>query len=120
MKKKRIIFVAIAFLLVPVILFTVLFGVSFTDDSYACYSCRSLGRSKAVRVFRVPVWKKHKRVTLSLTRKQCDHEWQWYFANSKGFLYNREDWDGPIGNYPFAEEIDAARAEGKQVEVKHQ
>jgi len=123
MKKKRIIFVAIAFLLVLAALPTlptVLFDLSFTHDSYACYVCRSIGKSYALRVSRVPVWKQRIRVTYSLTRKQCDHEWQWYFANSKGIFFNRENWDGPIGNYPFAEEIDAAVAEGKKVEVTHQ
>jgi len=46
----------------------------------------------------------------SLTGQKCRHDWQWYFANSFGLLFNRENWSGPL-NYPYAQEFSMQRAE---------
>ncbi len=115
MKKKRIILAVIALILVVLLALTAVFGLSFTRDSYACYSCKSLGRSEALRVFGFPIWKGRVRLTHSVTGKSCKHHWEWYFASSTGILLNRQNWDGPIGIYPFAEELQKQSAENKQV-----
>jgi len=103
MKKilKKWVFLSFLFALSVAILVAVaLFGLSHTRDFYACNACKSIGESKAIRVFRFPIWKEHIRVTRSVTWVKCKHKWRWYFANSAGILFNRENWDGPIGNSP--------------------
>ena len=80
---------------------TVLSGLSHTRDYYACHQCKSLGKSKALRVLGFPIFREQIEVTRSLTGKTCKHEWQFYFTNSQGILFNRENWDGPLGNYPW-------------------
>lgn len=82
---------------------TVLFGLSLTRDYYACDDCRSLGAGRAIHLFgqRIPLTPVRR--TQSMTHAPCDHRWRWYFANSTGILFNSEDWDGPLGDYPWQE-----------------
>ena len=93
--------------IILVAIFIVLFHSSITDDKYVCHSCKAFGRSTAFRVFRYPVVWTPVRLTLSLTDMTCDHQWEWYFANSHGICFNnRENWDGPIGEQPYHEELE--------------
>ena len=82
---------------------TVVVGLSVTRDYYACALCKSLGEARGLHVFRMRIPLTPVRRTQSLTDAKCDHTWRWYFANSKGFLLNRENWDGPLGDYPWQE-----------------
>ena len=84
---------------------TILFGLSRTHDSYACYKCKSVGRSHALRAWGMPIWREKVNLWRSVTDSPCAHQWIWYFANSRGLLLCRRDWDGPIGKYPFHEEF---------------
>ena len=101
MKTRKRILIGVVTLLGIGAAFTVLFGLSRTRDHYGCHLCKTLGDSAALRVFRIPVWRESVKPKWSLTGKPCEHDWQWYSANSEGILLNREDWDGPIGACPF-------------------
>lgn len=100
--KRALLIVAVACLAIPLAVM-VLFGLSHTRDHYACHSCKSHGESRALRVFGVPILRERIKVTRSLTGNTHKHEWQFYFANSQGILFNREYWDGPLGDYPSQE-----------------
>jgi hypothetical protein len=103
---KRII-IATAVGLGVAFVFIVLFRSSWTEDRHVCHSCKGFGQSTAVRVFRCVIIRTPIRLTRALTGKECAHEWKWYFANSHGICFNtREDWDGPIGTYPYHEELE--------------
>ena len=92
----------------------VLFRTSVTEDDFVCHSCKGFGESTALRVFRCRIIRSPIRLTRSLTGKECDHQWEWYFANSHGICFNsREHWDGPIGTYPYHEELDKQTTENK-------
>jgi hypothetical protein len=106
MKMKKGIGIRLGGFVLIAVLLTILVGLSRTRDGYVCHSCKSLGWGKALRVFGYPVFKTRIKVERSLTQKQCKHEWEWYSASSTGILLNKEDWDGPIGALPYAEEFE--------------
>jgi hypothetical protein len=87
---------------------------SWTEDRYVCHSCKGFGQSTAFRAFRCRIIRTPIRLTRSLTGKECAHRWEWYFANSHAICFNsREDWDGPIGTYPYHEELEKQRTENQ-------
>lgn len=105
-------FLILALLVVAfvVVLYAIFFGISKTRDIYICRWCGRSTRSNALRVFGVPILKRsvpapaHKPAyqTLLYQRaiaKPCQHSWKHNFANSSGFLFNSENWDGPLGRY---------------------
>ena len=79
------------------------FGLSRTRDYYVCGKCKSLGEGRALRVFRLRIPLSRIQRTKGMMNISCKHEWRWYFANSEGILLNKENWDGPLGDYPWAE-----------------
>ena len=103
MKRKGIIIVCLVSVVFIALAITILFGLSYTRDYYACDGCESLGESEALHIFVLTIRLKPIHITDTLTGKQCDHEWRRYFANSKGILLNQENWDGPLGDYPWDE-----------------
>jgi hypothetical protein len=87
---------------------------SWTEDRYVCHTCKGFGRSTAFRAFRCRIIWTPIRLTRSLTRNECGHRWEWYFAHSHAICFNsREDWDGPIGIYPYHEELEKQRTENQ-------
>ena len=118
MKMKRKIMIAGACVIGLAVLLTLLFRSSWTQDRYVCHSCKSFGQSTAFRVFRFPIMRTPIRLTRSLTGTECDHRWEWWFSSSHGICFNsREDWDGPIGTYPYYDELKKQLAENKPVEA---
>lgn len=107
MKMKRKVIMASAACIVLAVLTVVCFRSSWTQDHYVCHSCKGFGRSAAFRVFRQSIIRTPIHLSRSLAGKGCKHKWEWYFANSHGICFNsREDWDGPIGTYPYHEELE--------------
>ena len=92
MKMKRKIIIATAAALGVVVALIVLFRASWTNDQYVCHSCKGFGQSTAFRWFRHLIIRTPIRLTRSLSGKECEHRWEWYFANSHGICFNsRED-----------------------------
>ena len=116
---KKTVIVSAAVVVCCTMLYTVLFGLSYTRDSYVCHSCKSIGQGKALCIFGCPVVKTKIGITRSLTEKECRHAWDWYFANSFGLLFNRKKWSGPL-NYPYAKEFDdQLKRKRDKMEVNH-
>jgi hypothetical protein len=91
-----------------------LFKTSVTRDAYVCHSCKGFGNSTALRVFRHRLVWSPVRLTLSLTGRNCRHTWVWNSASSHGWFFNRrEDWDGPIGSYPYLRELEEKLTENQ-------
>lgn len=82
-----------------------LFGLSVTLDQYECSKCKTVGKSEAVRLFSFPILKGSITITGSLTGQTCDHAWRRWFANSKGLIFNRQNWDGCFGEPSWLEEL---------------
>jgi hypothetical protein len=117
MKMKRSVIiagmVAIAIGVAPI----ALFSLSVTHDAYVCHQCKGFGSSTALRAFRHIVVRTPIHFARSLTGRKCTHKWEWYFANSHGLCFNsREDWDGPIGTYPYLDELERQQTENNTSE----
>lgn len=109
--KRKIIMATAAGIALAIV---VCFHSSWTQDRFVCHSCKGFGQSTAFRVFRHPVIWTPIRLTRSITGKDCKHSWEWYFANSHGICFNsRGDWDGPIGTYPYHEELERQHTENQ-------
>lgn len=94
-KTRKFVALSIILLLLITLSYTILFGISKTHHYYMCSNCREKATSDAIRIFGVHVWES------SLpTTNACQDAWQRSkFANSSGFLFNSENWDGPLGCY---------------------
>jgi hypothetical protein len=116
MKMKRKIIITTTVGVAVAVVLIVLFRTSWTEDQYVCHACKGFGQSTAFRWFRHPIIRTPIRLTRSLSGKECDHRWEWYFANSHGICFNsRENWDGQIGTYPYHEELEKQLTENELV-----